>query len=297
MDWNNDGLNDLIVGECWGRVKLYTAVTADSLAEMDDLKANGVYINGGMTVAPLVTDWNNDGLPDLVLGCMTAGTGSSVVLFLNTGSAGNPVLSEGQNVLIDGNGVELFAATPQMADLNQDGLSDLIIGEMNGGVYYAENTGTAGSPVFTELVQLESSAGVISLGHNTSPFVTDWNEDGYPDLLLGNDSGRVYLYMSPYTGIESNGSENRQISITAVQNPCGGVIRAEVTLSSSATAVFAVYSVDGRLVYNSDLGLLPEGRTAVTAEVFVAEPGLYFCTCRSGGNCVSVPVVFMGGSR
>jgi len=297
VDWNNDGLNDLIAGECWGRVKLYIAVTADSLTEVDDLKANGVYINGGMTVAPLITDWNNDGLPDLVLGCMTAGTGSSVMLFLNTGSAGNPVLSEGQNVLIDGSGIELFAATPQMADLNQDGLSDLIIGEMNGGVYYAENTGTANSPVFTELVQLESSAGVISLGHNTSPFVTDWNEDGYPDLLLGNDSGRVYLYMSPYTGIESGGSENRQLSVAAVQNPCRGTMSVEVTLSSPAAVVFTVYSIEGRVVYRSDPGLLPEGTSTLAAETSEAEPGLYFCTCRSGGNCVSVPVVFMGGNR
>jgi hypothetical protein len=297
VDWNNDGLRDLIVGECWGRVKLYTAITADSLVEMEDLKANGVYINGGMTVSPLVTDWNNDGLLDLILGCMTAGTGSSVRLFINTGSAGNPVLSDGQNVLIDGNGIELFAATPQMADLNQDGLLDLIIGEMNGGVYYAENTGTANSPVFTELVQLECSAGVISQGHNTSPFVTDWDEDGYPDLLLGNDKGLVYLFLSPYTGINSGGSESRQFFITTVQNPCMGVMSVEITLPSPASAFLTVHSIEGRLVYSCDLGLLPEGRTTVNAEAIEAEPGLYFCTCRSGGNCVSAPVVVIGGNR
>ncbi len=297
MDWNGDDLNDLIVGECWGRVKFYRAVTADSLTEMDDLMANGSYINGGMTASPLIVDWNADGLLDLLLGCMTPDSGSALRLFLNIGSAGDPKLAAPENILIGGSGVELYACTPRMADLDQDGLADLILGEMKGGVYFARNTGTAEKPSFDKLERLESESGVISKGHNTSPCIDDWNEDGYPDLLLGNDAGLVYLYLSPSTGISEENPGAEGISVDLLSNPCRNSVPVRITLAEPVEVTLNIYSMSGRLVLHDDLGRLEAGVNTVSEETAAFSPGVYVCTCSAGKSSASTCMVVLGGIR
>jgi hypothetical protein len=34
-------------------------------------------------------------------------------------------------------------------------------------------------------------------GHDTSPTVVDWNNDGIPDLLLGAEDGHLYYLRNP----------------------------------------------------------------------------------------------------
>jgi len=67
-------------------------------AATPDLAA-GVYINDGaaplmvgLHSAPTVTDWNNDGLKDLVVGCFSNGY---VTVFINQGSDTNPLFDGG----------------------------------------------------------------------------------------------------------------------------------------------------------------------------------------------------------
>ena len=70
--------------------------------------------------------------------------------FENTGSnPSNFILSEVEYKNID---VGYFA-TPQIVDLNRDGLLDIIIGEQSGTINYCENSGTITNPIFDTIIE------------------------------------------------------------------------------------------------------------------------------------------------
>ena len=79
---------------------------------------------------------------------------------------------------------------PQVADWNGDGLDDLFIGDCRGMVSYYRRTGT-GITDLTYEGTLTSTAGIIDVGANSAPVITDWNNDGLLDLIVGWISERV----------------------------------------------------------------------------------------------------------
>ena len=88
-----------------------------------------------------------------------------------------------------------YFATPQIIDVNRDGLRDLIIGNKKGTISYYQNTGTQTIPNFsTETtnwggVDIDSS--YIQNGFS-SPKLVDIN--GEYHLFSGSISGRTYLH-------------------------------------------------------------------------------------------------------
>jgi hypothetical protein len=91
-------------------------------------------------------------------------------------------------------------AAPRIYDWNHDGLNDLLVGEVEGYVYFLENTGSNDSPSFESAERMFLQNG-DPLQYSTSYprsrlYVTDWNEDGLDDILLGGADGRVQLYTS-----------------------------------------------------------------------------------------------------
>ncbi|MAT16558.1 MAG: hypothetical protein CMJ46_14960 [Planctomyces sp.] len=84
-----------------------------------------------------------------------------------------------------------FTAT--VADLNGDGLEDLIAGTEKGDVMWFPNHGTVDQPVYNGCRILTDEAGPIDCGWYAAPFLYDWNNDGLLDMLTGS-SGNVILW-------------------------------------------------------------------------------------------------------
>jgi len=140
---------------------------------------------------PFAFDYNNDGKMDLLLGTEVGQVG---VLMNNGRKLG------GFRILraIDGDEIDIGSrAVPFMADLNDDGLMDLLLGSGEGYVYYCNNRGSQGDPLFATPVPLEDVMSMpMAVKNNSSPCVVDWDDDTKKDILLGSGEGGIVLYLN-----------------------------------------------------------------------------------------------------
>ena len=202
VDWNNDDKKDLVVGDGLGRVNLFLNTNTDD----DPVFGSGTYVQvgpaGSKTAIDIgsratssVVDWDSDGMKDLVVGEITDGV---INLFLNEGTDASPDFISGSLVQDSGTGLALMVpssrSSPDIADLDGDGKKDLLTGNTNGQLLFYSNTGTDAEPLFSLYDSATSEGAPILLGSRTRPFVCDWTGDDLQDVLVGDLSGRVYLY-------------------------------------------------------------------------------------------------------
>lgn len=92
-----------------------------------------------------------------------------------------------------GKTIDLYGnPTPNMYDFDGDGDLDLICGEFVDKLTWFENVGTRSEPVFAEGRYLENADGIIKLHvEMIQPVAADFDKDGFIDLLVGDEDGRV----------------------------------------------------------------------------------------------------------
>jgi hypothetical protein len=158
---------------------------------------NGINGRSGLSVsgaaAPFLVDFDNDDDLDLLVG---DGSGQ-VSLFSN-------MQIDSQNRLYFDQGVSLDlpvmpGAVPFVADWDNDGRKDLLIGQSDGSVKLFANIGTEIAPSFGPGEDLSAAGGALSVGASASPVVIDYNSDGAKDLLVGNGAGQVVVYLNQGT--------------------------------------------------------------------------------------------------
>lgn len=142
-------------------------------------------------LVPTIGDLNGDNLPDLLLGL---GTGE-LLLFYNQGAQGAPSFSSlfpaYANIDVGQN------ASPQLVDVDRDGVLDLVIGERNGNTNYFRNSGTTTTPSFSDVATSETF-GLIDartpgrIEGNASPRLVDVG--GHYRLYMGNEIGELWVY-------------------------------------------------------------------------------------------------------
>ncbi|RYU79164.1 FG-GAP-like repeat-containing protein [Hymenobacter persicinus] len=148
-DLDNDGLLDILVGASDGFIHHYEqktagAVTAANFNDYGNLKTSGgVAIDGGNVSKAQVIDIDGDGILDLLIGNAAgqvlqykqSAIGAASFDQVGTGSFNNIALGNGQY------------AAPLMADVDGDGLLDLLLGNYNlasGDVqHYEQSIGTS----------------------------------------------------------------------------------------------------------------------------------------------------------
>lgn len=139
-------------------------------------------------------DWDADGDLDLLVGSIRG----NIYLIPNEGNNKEWAFGQALRLTVSGSDIVVSGdAAPFCIDWDGDGDLDLLTGEDSGRVLLFENTGSVKAPIMAEPVELVTSGTMkygdeapqeIVRGGRSKVWATDWNEDGLPDLLVGDIS-------------------------------------------------------------------------------------------------------------
>jgi len=211
-DINGDGLPDLLIGNFGyydssyykegflnsvytSKIAYYKNVgtlnnplfhlVTDDFANLSSLHLKGIY--------PTFGDIDGDGSDDMIIG----NSDGTIIFFKNTAAPHtDPVYAQPQ--LHYKNIKTGSFSTPQLFDLDKDGLKDLIIGEQNGNLSYFKNTGSVTNPSFSLVTDSLGKINVTNYklsyyGYSTPCFFRD--KIGNTRLLVGSDEGIVHYFI------------------------------------------------------------------------------------------------------
>jgi hypothetical protein len=142
-----------------------------------------VYSSFNYSVA--VADLDNDGKKDMVCGAFDG----KLRYYHNTGTVLNPVFTFTASQL-DGFDAGQSSA-PVLADMDNDGDKDLLVGNSDGKLYYYVNNGNQNTFNFSLVTNNYQS---IFVGNDSAPALSDYDNDGDLDLFVGNRLGLIYYY-------------------------------------------------------------------------------------------------------
>ncbi len=268
-DVDNDGIKDLMV-------------TPNIEMQSDDAKSIWFYKNYGATdnpvfqliqkdfiqdemidmgtqAYPVLTDFDGDGLVDLVIGnfgYFTPTSSSSyqtkISLYKNTGSASSPAfLRITDNFLNLGSLGFTTGAYPSFADMDNDGDLDMIIGDYDGKVHLFTNSSGNSTTLTLSLTSpqlMDDNNQIIDVGYAAKPTLFDINGDGDFDLIIGEENGNLNYY-------ENVGGQTSPIFRLQATN-WGNVDVSEwwTTIGNSAPVLFRNNQNDIQLFVGSERG-------------------------------------------
>ena len=206
LDVNNDNLDDILinpngvnVSENFNNVHLYVNSGQNEDGEIQfSYSSNDFLINGMIDVGsdskPLLYDLNNDNLKDLLIcnkGYFNNGNyDSKISLYKNTGTPTNPIfefVTDDFNEMSSiGNQSSFQSLSASFGDLNNDNLTDMIVGDNNGQIYlfYSVGVNNSNFPEFDNYEVLN-----IDVGSFATPQLIDLNRDGLLDIIIGERMG------------------------------------------------------------------------------------------------------------
>lgn len=216
-DIDGDGTLDLLAGsgEVAGEalpVHYYPDVRRNAMAERRPLvlalpegRANGLFLRQA--------DWDGDGRPDFLAaandpaeyprscafdenGRWTKGTWHGYVWFYRNAGDGRfdaPIRLEAGDRPIDRVGM----AHPCAEDWDADGALELVCGEFLDGFAYYDAAAHGAYPILAEGVPLRTAEAVLRLERcMMNPLPVDWNRDGLPDLIVGEEEGHIRVLIN-----------------------------------------------------------------------------------------------------
>ena len=242
VDWDGDGSMDLISGNSAGYIQFFKNLSAPGVekpkwAAPKYLEADGKVIRfmagpNGSIQGPAeakwgyttlsVSDWDGDGLPDLIVNSIWG----KVVWFKNIGTRTEPELAAPQPIEVEWDGPQPTLAygwlhpegkalltqwrtTPFTVDWNHDGLKDLIMLDQEGYLAFFERANRDGKLVLLapKRVFCDELGNPLQLakrpgGHSGRRkfCLTDWDRDGKVDILLNSSNAELWRQVDARDG-------------------------------------------------------------------------------------------------
>lgn len=186
-DLNGNGTLDLVFGTADGPLQYYVNTGSPEVAAWTENNSLfGGVLDPGAASNPCLVDFDDDGDLDMLSGSQLG----NIYFYENTGNASNPAWTENSSFFasVDHSIYSAVAA----GDIDQDGLNDIVVGDLSGKLYLHRNTGLGLEWVTTALQN-------VNLGGWSSPRLLDMDMDGDLDIMAGAEDGKLYY-------IQNNGT-------------------------------------------------------------------------------------------
>jgi len=157
-------------------------IITENLIDLTDYDFTALY--------PACGDIDNDGDLDIICG----NENGNLILCENIGTKNNVpqynITTNYQNIDIG------YFSTPQLFDINNDGLLDLLIGEKEGNINYFQNIGSKNNPVFSLVTEMLGNVDVtnINLSYQGYSVPSFFNDKGVTKLFVGSEFGKLFYY-------------------------------------------------------------------------------------------------------
>lgn len=302
-DVDGDKDIDLYYGERFGKIGWYRNIAGQGkplnlvFAE-DDLLKNTV--NPGMeNAAPALINYNNDTLPDMLVGMYNG----RVALYVNQGSVGAPVYvqattnawgmraNEWSNEINPIGFYSFGYAMPEVADVDKDGQQEVLLGSSFGKIRLYK---IAGRSIYDSLSAVEgwfwqrtvSDSTEPDLGNRVNVAAADLNNDSIPELMFGNGRGGLYFAKIPAAKVAGLRKFSKLELPAVYPNPAFD----KVTISRRSVAerwTLKLLDASGR--FCREWEMLP-GERNFSAQISGFSPGFYTISIHNGQNSSAVPL-------
>ena len=209
LDLNADGLLDLAISS--NRVAaVLNGSTSDQFFFFENVASNknptfelrsqtflvDQTIDHGFRSSPASFDYNADGLPDLIVAANVADPFFSfrtqLNLYENIGTPSEPAFQLITEDYLGLSQYQLKVAHPTFGDLDEDGDTDLLLGEKNGQLYYFENKAANGQAA--DFHYQANLFDTIDVGTYSRPQIIDLDQDGLKDIIIGSWNGDISYF-------------------------------------------------------------------------------------------------------
>jgi len=182
VDLNNDQKKDLIYGTAAGPLNYYrnTGSAISPVWTVQSTPFGGVLDVGGAS-SPALFDFDYDGDLDLLSGTQLG----SIKYFKNIGNPSGPAWLE-QSSYFSSVSHSIYSAVT-VGDVNGDSLPDVISGDLNGSLFFHQNTGSG-------FVYLSTVFTGIDIGDWSAPVLIDMDFDYDLDIIAGNENGNLFYF-------------------------------------------------------------------------------------------------------
>lgn len=219
-DWDGDGLLDIVINSILGKVEWFKNNGTRAVAKLEAPQPIEVEWDGGQPLlgygwlrpkgkelltqwrtTPVVVDWNQDGLQDLVM----LDHEGYLAFFEREQKGKVMVLRPPERVFCDEQGTPMHLSKGIagksgrrkicVVDWDGDGRLDVLLNSANAN-FLQQTDKHEGKWIFKDmgpLVQRNIE------GHDVSPTVADFNGDGIPDFIGGAEDGHFYYLKNPRT--------------------------------------------------------------------------------------------------
>lgn len=193
VDIDGDDDLDLFIGDWEGRIQYFHN---SGSARAPQLAAYTAYdpfnkVDVGRFAAPAFIDVDGDGDLDAIVGSWDRG----LLYFQNTGLPHRPDF----NLVVErDNPFKAFDLgqnlIPAVADVDQDGDDDILVGAWNGRISYIRNGGSARQPLYWPAAGSANPLHRLRAERSIAPALGDIDGDGDLDAFIGHADGSVHYF-------------------------------------------------------------------------------------------------------